>query len=73
MTRYKILILTFASFLIVQHTFSQRSKKVERAIKTYEAGEYKEAVDLLKEAYDFESDKEKRTRSSSNSATAPGA
>jgi peptidoglycan-associated lipoprotein len=60
MTRYKILILVVASCLFAQHSFSQRSKKVERAIKTYEAGEYKEALDLLKEAYDFESDKDKK-------------
>ena len=52
-----LFILTFSSGAFAQG----RSKRIDRAIKTYEAGEYREAIDLLKEAYDFVSDKDKKT------------
>lgn len=59
--RFCPLVMILSFLLMGNPLWAQRSKRVERAIKTYEAGEYREAIDLLKSAYDFESDKDKKT------------
>lgn len=59
MTRFYIVILT--ALLTLNFANAQKVTKVQKAYLTYEAGEYLEAIDLLKEAYNRVSDKVEKT------------
>ncbi len=56
---YLILLAVFT--LSTTSADAQRRGKVDRALQAYEAGEYYEAIDLLKEAYDMVSDREEKS------------
>ncbi|MFW6222767.1 MAG: OmpA family protein [Bacteroidota bacterium] len=55
-------IVPLILFLFANGSQAQDDKRVAKAIKTYEAGEYFNAIDLLKEAYDRLSEKEDKNK-----------
>lgn len=57
MKYFKFITFIFLT-LIIQNVQAQKSKRTLQAYNTYEAGEYKIAIDLFKDAYNQTSDKE---------------
>jgi peptidoglycan-associated lipoprotein len=54
--------IKFITFILIalstQYAYSQKSKRTLQAYSTYEAGEYKKAIDLFRDAYNQTSDNE---------------
>jgi hypothetical protein len=49
-------------FLINNELLSQKNKRLQRAYETYEAGEYYQAIDVFKDAYQKITDKKEKVR-----------
>lgn len=55
------IIYFLALFIFCEYSVAQKVTKVQKAYLTYEAGEYLEAIDLLKDAYNRVNDKVEKT------------
>lgn len=62
MNRYTLFCLTLFLVIVAGHVNAQSNKRLDRAYEKYNAGEYYEAIDVFKDAYQKITDKKEKVR-----------